>query len=400
MEQLVSVNVPAFERGDARRHRDELNTTLNQLPEQPKQDYSTLSLGHSLSALSIPRPLREILYNELENSCCTKKCLLWSAHDYPVQLLRLMEEAKDHTDKRASHSAQSTVDRRTGFAPRSVSKSGGMSSVKNTRGIAATTLTAREKQKQRIFAALKTKNVIKDRLEQRRSTIDFKRIAFLEEVVPILLIDGKFCVRSVYRILSCTHDDLYGKPYGTIPLLDRVDARRRRLKGSRQERGLPALNTGTGGQTFEDDATNNCCSRACSQRGRASNTKLWGVFEKDVQSLSHEVDFFMNYLWDQSMGRLSCVCRMHVQNLFGISPEMYYNVCSQLETHSGERVQQIHGNSGRSPVNTTSRNTILRFFEVIERNVCSLAKKQVDLFAAQLDCNDYRRCTSSLLANI
>ena len=122
MEQLISVNVPAFERGDARRHRDELNTTLNQLPEQPKQDYSTLSLGHSLSALSIPRPLREILYNELENSCCTKKCLLWSAHDYPVQLLRLMEEAKDHADKRASHSAQSTVDRRTGFAPRSVSR--------------------------------------------------------------------------------------------------------------------------------------------------------------------------------------------------------------------------------------------------------------------------------------
>ena len=124
MEQLISVNVPAFERGDARRHRDELNTTLNQLPEQPKQDYSTLSLGHSLSALSIPRPLREILYNELENSCCTKKCLLWSAHDYPVQLLRLMEEAKDHTNKRASHSAQSTVDRRTSFAPRPVSKSG------------------------------------------------------------------------------------------------------------------------------------------------------------------------------------------------------------------------------------------------------------------------------------
>ena len=369
MEQLVSFNVPAFERGDARRHRDELNATLNQLPEQPKQDYSMLTLGQSLSALSTPGPLRERLYNELQDPCCTKKCLLWSAHDYPVQLLRLMEEAKDHADKRASHSAQSTKDSRTGFAPRPVSMSGGVSSVKNTRGIAATTLTSREKQQQRIFAALKSKSVFNDSLEQRRSTIDSKRIAFLEEVVPILLIDGKFCVKSVYRILSCTHGDLYGNPYGTLPLVDRVKARRRRLKGTRQERGLPALNTGTGGQTFEDDATNDCCSRSCSRRGRASNTKLWGVFEKDVQSLSDEVDFFMNYLWDQSIGRLSCVCRTHVQNLFGISPEMYYNVCSQLEAHSGERVQKIHGNSGRSPVNATSRDTILRFFEVIERNV-------------------------------
>ena len=101
-------------------------------------------------------------------------------------------------------------------------KSGGMSAATNMRGVAATTPSSREKQKKRILRALSTKNVVKDALDQRRSTVDRRRVAFLEEHVERLINEGRFCIQSIYLILSCTHKDLYAESYGEAALLDRA----------------------------------------------------------------------------------------------------------------------------------------------------------------------------------
>ena len=153
-------------------------------------------------------------------------------------------------------------------------KSGDMSAATNMRGVAATTPSFREKQKKRILRALSTKNVVKDALDQSRSTVDGRRVAFLEEDVERLINEGRFCIQSIYLILSCTHKDLYAESYGEAALLDRVGARQRRLRGSRAERGLPELNSGPSSGTFSETTTNDCCRRGCSQQGKASNIQL------------------------------------------------------------------------------------------------------------------------------
>ena len=347
-----------------------VDAILDTVPLGPDVKWTGAGLASALDRRRAPSWIRAMIRAQVAAPCCVeKKCVLNCFHYHADGLLDLMLAAKDHSNLRGSHRRQSTVDMRTKFAPRPAMKSGGMSAATNMRGVAATTLSSREKQKQRIFRALSTKNVVKDALAQRRSTVDRRRVAFLEEHVERLINEGHFCIQSIYLILSCTRNDLYAESYGEAALLDRVGGRQRRLRGSRKERKLPELNSGPSSGTFSDTTTNDCCQRGCSQQGKASNIQLWEHYEANVKSLRHEIDFFMNYLWDQSMGRLSSVCLTHVHNLFGISPGMFYTCCSELEARAGARAARRHGNEGRRPANATSLDTVRRFYEVIERHV-------------------------------
>ena len=178
---------------------------------------------------------REAIWKELSDPCCqAKKCLLNSACDFMDDVLRIMQEAKAHKAQLMDHAQAVAVDGSTGMAPRKFQKKPA-----KIKGLAGTSRVSRERRAERI-SKLHTKNVIRDHLGQRRSTVSRLRTDFLEDYVVKLRRDGNFCIESMKRLLFASDHDLYG---GKAPtLLTRLDLREQRLRGSRSDRGLPPLN--------------------------------------------------------------------------------------------------------------------------------------------------------------
>lgn len=233
-------------------------------------------------------------------------------------VLRIMREAKAHKEKLTDHAKAVVVDGSTGMAPRKFEKK-----PTKARGLVGTSDVSRKRRAERI-STFHTKNVIRDHLGQRRSTVSRLRTDFLEDNVIKLRRDGNFCIESIKRLLFASDHDLYG---GKAPtLLERLDLRERRLRGSRTERGLPPLNDSedvldtrtfrhTGGgeaaDSEEEEDINDCCNFQCSWFGRTANARLWDAFE-EIDCLNDELSFYAGILWDRSLGRLSSVCYTHM----------------------------------------------------------------------------------------
>ena len=276
----------------------------------------------NLNQLEMPHWFKEIIMKELQHPCCEgKKCVLQASYHLTEDLLVLMKEAKRHKEQLQSHRAEVSVDTSSGLAPRKLTRKPA-----KVKGLSGTSELSRERAAEVRVSKMHTKNVVRDHLGQRRSSVSKLRDAFLEDHVATLRGEGNFCMVAIQRMLFSNEHDLYGGP---VPaLMDRLDLREQRLRGTRKARGLPALNTSedpTDTRTFENSSStlstssssediNDCCTMRCSHYGRKSNAKLWERFEK-ISSLGDEIDFYAGMMWDSRLGRVSSMCFAHMVSI-------------------------------------------------------------------------------------
>lgn len=301
-----------------------MGASLKTLTSTPRGDVGEISRrAQSLLLRNLNKApdlwFRKAILKELKDPCCqAKQCLLNSSCDYMDDVLRIMREAKAHKEKLTDHAKAVVVDGSTGMAPRKSEKK-----PTKVKGLVGTSGTSRKRSAERI-STLHTKYVIRDHLGQRRSTVSRLRNEFLEDNVTKLRRDGNFCIESIKRLLFASDHDLYG---GKAPtLLERLDLRERRLRGSRTERGLPPLNDsedvldtrtfrhsvgGEAADSEEGEDINDCCNFQCSCFGRTANARLWDAFE-EIDCLNDELSFYAGILWNRSLGRLSPVCYTHM----------------------------------------------------------------------------------------
>ena len=149
-------------------------------------------------------------------------------------VLRIMREAKAHKEQLMDQPPRGGRGRLDGHGAAQVREEAAQG-----QGASDTSSASRKRRAERI-STLHTKNVIRDHLGQRRSTVSRLRTDFLEYYVIKLRRGGNFCIESMKRLLFASEHDLYGEKAPT--LLARLDLREQRLRGSRTDRGLPPLN--------------------------------------------------------------------------------------------------------------------------------------------------------------
>ena len=169
------------------------------------------------------------------------------------------------------------------------------------------------------------------------------------------------CVSAVMRLLKMNTHDYYGRhSHNEPPLVDILDLRSKRKKGSRTERGLRPMKV---------VVSLECCDN---QHLRdipfETSVTLWNNYEK-CATIREENDVLVTALWCQALGRVSGVCLQYIKEITGCGEGRYSMLIALLEHYQGvisTSPEYRHELEGHVPVNASPPSVVQSIINVVQ----------------------------------
>jgi hypothetical protein len=212
--------------------------------------------------------------------------------------------------------------------------------------------------------------------EARRAAAWRKRREFLVTNAERLINKLGWCGAATKVVLAMNNHDLYDAHSPLHPpLVDVIKARRARLRGSRETRGLPPLDqlqneVCCSAEHYLPDACGGdgtwcCCVRFVTLE---ASEGLWRKYAL-ASTMADEADVLASAMWVRGTGRVLPFCANYYRLVTGAS-EGRVRLIRSLVAHYGEALHDApelhHGATGRAAHNKTDAGIIARMERVIE----------------------------------
>jgi hypothetical protein len=208
---------------------------------------------------------------------------------------------------------------------------------------------------------LKKSRALVDTYGQRSAAMEERRREFWKTVGRVLLdAPNHFCRQALLKTLAISDYQLRSPAPGKgVALIDELDCRRRRRRGTRVERELLLLD-----EPFE------CCVSKCWNSVPVDTKAHWdAVWTACEGRTTSETAVLLDLLWDSACGRATTLCNAYVEALVGTSVGRINAIRGVLREHGG-LVQDApalqHGNTGKEPANKTPAAVVAKLERALQ----------------------------------
>lgn len=279
--------------------------------------------------------------------CCERFCLLGAAARDANALRKVLADARKWNEKIAAGGRGGPVSMGSveGVAQR---PKGGVTMTSSAGGASG-------------LHGLRKSRALVDMYGQRSAAMEEKRREFWNKNGRALLdAPNHFCRQALLKTLAISDYQLRSPaPRGGAALIDELDCRRRRRRGTRDERELLVL-----------DKPLECCVSNCWNSVPVDTKAHWdAVWTACEGRTTSETAVLLDLLWDSACGRATTLCNTYVVALVGTSVGRINALRGVLREHGG-LVQDApalqHGNIGKEPANKTPADVVAKLERALQ----------------------------------